>query len=176
MSRAPVSRIRSAPVPADSGTTFTVLADEGDCFPNVPFTALIWPTQTLPQLGPAWDLPDRNAEEVYVTEVLGDNFTCVRSEWPITIRGDMMVSALYTQPVYNIGDMITLTPLAYTGTEPFTLHLAHPNGTQTTADAGGTATYELQATASGEYTWCFEDVDGKRSDEGDFFVRFTEVG
>lgn len=174
MSRAPVSRVRIPPDPAISGTTLYVLEDEGDCLPAVPFTALIFPNQTLPKLGPDFDEPDRNAEEVQVTEVLIDKVTIERGEWAIPIRAAMMFAALQAQPTYNIGDPIQLDYTFPTDNPPYTLSLRDPQGATTTTDVGGTAAYAGRATSSGQWRWLFEDADELRSPEFDFFVLFSD--
>jgi hypothetical protein len=175
MSRAPVSRIRIPPVPAISGTTLSVLEDEGDCLPTPPFTALVFPSQTLPKLGPDFDAPERNAEEVQVTKVSLDEVTIERGEWPIPINASLMFAALQAQPTYQIGDPIQLDYTFPTDNPPYTLHLRNPQGGTTVTDAGGTAAYTGRATSGGQWRWLFEDADDLRSPEFGYFVYFSDV-
>lgn len=170
-----MSRVRYVPVPGDSGTTLSVLEDEGDCFPTPPFIALVWPTQTLPQLGPDWPENLRNAEEVNVIGVLGDGFTIERSAWPINITSAMMISALKTQPTYEIGDPYEASYTFATDNPPYTFVLRDPHGANTTVGELGTAQFEGTVASGGQWRWLFEDADGLRSPEFDFFAHFSSV-
>lgn len=175
MGYAPISTIDTAPTPADSGTIVIVTEDTGDRYPVPPFLALVWPSQTIPQIGV-------NAEEPTVVSIEGDVLTVVRGTEPVEWTSGLQLSALRTIDSYSIGDTISLVqefPSTDTGV---TLSLRTPNGaieTQPLVDVSGDPGYlsystSFEGTASGRWHYAFAS-DQRTEPEQDFYVRFSDV-
>jgi hypothetical protein len=178
MSRAPISRVNTAPVPGDSGTTLSVTVEDGDFLPNAPFDALVWPVQQLPVIGV-------NACYLHVTAVDGDEFTFIRETPTISIQSGLMFASVSTVPVHSLGDTFDVQPLGAFGDPDYSLHLTTPQGATEIIDCGGTALVTFEPDGSGLATWhaeesgtyyyAFEDNAGLRTPDESFFVRYSEV-
>lgn len=175
MGYAPISSITQVPSPADSGTVLHVSQDTGDRFPAPPFLALVWPAQTIPDIG-------TNAEEPTVLSIDGDVFTVERGSPAITWTSDLQIAALRTVEAYSIGEPISLAqefPATDTGVE---LHMRAPGGTienatltESAGQNGGSAyTHSFEGSQSGKWFYSFAS-DQRVEPEQDFYVRFSEV-
>lgn len=177
MGYAAVSRVLTAPTPADSGTVLRVEVDTGDRYPTPPFTYLAWPTQTIPSLGV-------DSEEGTCTSIDGDYLVIERPDNAVAITSGMSLSALRTLPLYNLEESISLSkdfPALDTGVA---LQLRTPGGaigrytdalTEAVADDGGSA-YSLvfEANEGGRWFYVFTS-DQRVTPEQDFYVRYSEV-
>lgn len=178
MGYAPYSRITTPPDPATSGTAFSVQEDSGPRFPAVPFVALVWHDQTLPDLGV-------DAEELTILSIDMDDFTCAPRDG-IEITSDMQIAILYSQSRYDLDSPATLTsdefPVSDTGVE---LRIRDSQGSVATytTDAlaaylgpGGGSVFALTFLPehSGQSFYRF-DSDQRAQAEQDFFVRFSDV-
>lgn len=88
------SLVATAPVPADTGTSLIVTADQGTRFPAVPFYATVWQAGVMPSV--------TNAEIVLVTDVTSDTLTITRHQEGTSAR------------VIVVGDQIGATITAAT--------------------------------------------------------------
>ena len=102
MGYAPISRVEAGPDPADTGLTLSVERDAGDRFPRAPFTALVWPVQTIPTVGV-------DSEEVMVVNIDHDEFTIERGVSPIDITEGLQISVLRTMPIYNESEQAVIS-------------------------------------------------------------------
>lgn len=171
---APYSRVALAPAPAISGTTLTVLEDEGAKFPTPPFVAIVWQVQTVPSA--------TNSEELEVSSVDGDVLTFERAESPIVIEAGMMIAVVTTVPRIKLGETIRLE-ISYTDPEtPYTLRLQNPDGTVSTVagvagtdDEGDPVYYvEVLGNVSGRWDYRWEvGPDKAATPDAGFFVEFT---
>jgi hypothetical protein len=172
----PYSRITTPPVPASSGTAFSVMAETGDRFPAPPWTAITWADQTLPDLGV-------DAETFTVLTIDGDDFTCDRPGPRIAIPADAQLAVLAVQGVSSVGEPLVLTseefPVTDSGVE---LHVRDAQGSVSTynpsanAGSGGGEVYSQAITPAraGQHFYRFGS-DQRVQAEQDFYVRFSEV-
>lgn len=98
------STIAVAPVPAASGTAFSVAAGEGALFPAVSFNAVVWPAGANPL--------STNAEIVRVTNKgTGDNWTATRVTESSSARsiavGDQIMAAITAKTFTDIQADVT---------------------------------------------------------------------
>jgi len=174
VSIAPSSQILSPPTPANSGTTFTVTEDQGARFPDAPFaryTALIWPTNTIPQRGV-------NAEEVTVLDRVGDTFTVERAPSPVDIQAGWNFALLSGQPVIDILETYTFAYDFGAHDPDYRVDLHLPNGhivshegTAYVSDNGsGYVSYPVTATLSGQWFARFTSGSDVVSPEASIFV------
>lgn len=177
MGYAPIALILTPPDPAESGTTLAVYADDGDRFPATPFTALIFPVQTRPELGV-------NAEEVDVVDIDGDTFAIIRSvdPPPIAITQSLQISALRTMTNYSEGESITLAQVFPADDTNVVLTTIDPQGvlsapalTEAVDDAGSAYSATLIAEGPGRWVYVFKS-DQRVEPETDFYIRFSELG
>lgn len=94
--------VASPPVPADSGTTFTVQTGEGSRYPAVPFSASAHPVDEMPTLN--------NAEKILVTNITSDTLTVTRAQGDTTAKniaaGWRISNALFVGDFINSSDLI----------------------------------------------------------------------
>lgn len=175
MGYAPVSTVYTAPSPADSGTTLSVEPDAGDRFPSTPFTALVFPVQTIPELGV-------DSEEVTVTSIDHDDFCITRADVRVSIHSGMQVAALSTVPVSEEGGSITLRHTFPHNEAPYMLRVRSPQGhpgTFLAADGltdngSGAVQYTFAPSGPGMWHGRFEsNVD--IAPEFEFFVKFSDL-
>lgn len=99
------STVSVAPIPATSGTALTVATGEGVRFPAVPFSATVWPVNTIPT--------PETAEIVRVTAIAGDVLTIERAQESTTAReiiaGDLLAQTL-TAAAWNATPQLDSTP------------------------------------------------------------------
>jgi hypothetical protein len=172
---APVSRVLSPPDPPTTGLSLTVDADDGDKFPQAPFTALVWRSQTIPDAA--------NSETLTVTSVEGDEFSLVRSATPIAIFRDLAIAAVALQDVVPAG--ATATARAAFGQErgPYELSISSPSGSASSHgtatafqdDHAGNVSYNFEADPGGQWTYRWLSADG-RSVDGRVFAEFDPAG
>lgn len=172
MSAFPASRVKTAPVPATTGTSLTVLEDAGALFPVPPFTVVVWPLNTLPDVGV-------NAEQPEVTAVDGDVLTLTRGTPAVAIEADMEIAVLLADPLVQLNEPVTLSGVFSANLPPYTLRTRSPQGTinsaGTVVDAGGgTVSSVLNADESGFWYYRFESADEVLA-ERRFFVPFSSV-
>lgn len=169
MSAGAVSHIVTPPDPAESGTSLTVVAGEGARFlsdiDQLPFTALVWPVQTMPQYG-------TNAERLTVIAIDGDVLTLERSDDPVALLAGWQVAVLETTPSYDYGTTVAVATAA--AGSAYALAVRDPQGRVTEPDTGGSATYPLALTHSGiwHYRWT---ADGVPQPEQALFARYSAV-
>lgn len=166
------SRILIPPSPALSGTELTVLEDDGDKFPPVPFTALAWPVSETPRAD--------NSEELKVIARDGDVFTVRRGADPISLQGNMMLGVVVQVTRVRVGEEIRLQ-LAYTEEDgPYTLRTCDPGGSLATyTGALGTdeygdtvAYYDITPARGGVWTFRWETAHGPQQD-GQFYAEYS---
>lgn len=179
MSIAPASTIKTPPSPADSGVTLTVQQDEGARFPDAPFpryTALIWPTNTVPQRG-------INAEEVTILDRDGDAFTFERGPVPVDITEGMSFALLNGEPIIHLLETYTLTYDFGEDDPPYRIDIRKPNGAVVTGEGtayvtdngSGSVSYQLTADVSGLWYSRFTTGEGAASPEASFYVLPSDV-
>lgn len=102
------STVATAPSPANSGTSLVVAEGQGGLFPEVPFSATVWPTATQPS--------SSNAEIVTVTAVSGDTLTITRAQESTSARsiivGDQ-IAATVTASILSDIETIASTYVPY---------------------------------------------------------------
>lgn len=165
-----------APAPGDTGLTLQVLADEGDIFPAPPFVALIWPTQTLPNIGV-------NACYINVTEIELDTVTFTRESPTIDIPAGYMIAAVSVQKVYQLGDTIVLMAVFAEHNPPYTVTVVSPGGdineygpVDGVEDLGaGVVNFQMRPNRGGQWNYRFEDANGLPGPDTNFFVMFSET-
>lgn len=173
MSTGAVSHIVTPPDPAISGLELHVVAGEGARYlsdiDQLPFTALVWPVQTIPVFGPA---VGANAERITVTEVDGDRLVFERGPYPVALQAGWQVAVLATMPSFDLGATAVLASTH--GGSAFTLAVRDPQGRVSAPDTGGSAVYPLSLTRSGiwHYRW---EVDGVPLPEQALFTRYSAV-
>lgn len=173
MSAGAVSHIVTPPDPAVSGNELHVTAGEGARYlsdiDQLPFTALIWPVQTIPIFGPS---AGANAERVTVTAIDGDKLTFERSDHPVALLAGWQVAVLATMPSYDYGATATL--VSTTEATVFALAVRDPQGRVSEPNTGGSATHPLALTTSGiwHYRWT---ADGVPQTEQALFARYSAV-
>lgn len=94
-----ISLIAVAPVPAASGTTFSVTAGTGTLFPAAPFNVVVWPAGANPTAA--------NAEVVRITSKgTGDNWTGTRTTESSSARsialGDQIAAAITAKTLTDV--------------------------------------------------------------------------
>lgn len=166
MGYASVSSIAVAPVPEDSGTVLAVTADEWDRFPPVPFTALAWPSNTIPFVG-------GNAEEPVVLSADQGTFTLKRGSPSIALTEGLQFAALRTIDVFDVDEVLALSyddPDGQAGTIVF--QVRHPQGTlETVSESSGTVGLDEE----GLWHWrALADGDDP-GPEHTVFVKFSDV-
>ena len=173
MASAPYTRVAQGPSPALTGTSLTVLATEGAKFPETPFTALVWPSQTIPTA--------TNSERVEVTQVVGDVLTIVRAASPIAIVADLMIAAVSVMPTYARDVTVRLTKQFSGAGDAPTIKVRRPAGLAASfgtatgvVRTGSSAYYDATTDRSGiwHYRW---SATGEVRDEEDLFVEFSDV-
>ena len=114
------STVATAPVPAASGTTLVVAADDGTKFAAFPFNATVWPAGVQPT--------DANAEIVRITGRTVDTLTITRSQESTSAR------------TIVVGDQIavTVTAKSLTDVEAVAAAAYAPGGTDVAVADGGT--------------------------------------
>ena len=172
MGYAPSTKVVTAPSPALTGTSLVVEEGWGDVFPDAPFVALVWTNGELPDLGV-------NAEQPTVTAKDADTFTITRGSLPFAIAAAHRIALLRKQTVFGLGDVVTLSD-THSGTAPYTIHLRDPDGYHFERTAGAAPAFSGSAgadalTKQGQYAYAFSDVNGRRTADQDFFIRFTPV-
>ena len=134
------STIVTAPSPATSGTSLTVVMEQGRLFPDVPFNATIWPSGTQPTLT---GVSATTAEIVRVTERVDNVFTIERADSPTT--GEPNNTSVNRTIV--VGDQIAATITAKT--------LIDAEASMVTyapyiLQSGGASTFQSLASATGQ--------------------------
>jgi hypothetical protein len=112
-----ISLIAVAPIPAASGTTFSVTAGEGAIFPAAPFNVVVWPAGTNPST--------TNAEVLRVTSKgTGDNWTATRTQESSSARaialGDHVANAITVKVLTDIETAQAADAAAITALRPGT--------------------------------------------------------
>jgi hypothetical protein len=123
------STILTAPSPAASGTSISVQIGDGSKFPDVPFTATIWPTGSQPT--------SSNAEVVLVSDYDGDDiFTIQRAQEGSAARtivaGDQIAATITNRTLEDAEN-----PLAFWS--PFILASGAASGLQTLNNGTGSS-------------------------------------
>lgn len=100
------STVVVAPVPADSGTSLTVVSGDGTKFPSPPFNVSIWPIGALPLV--------ENAEIARVTGISGDAFAIIRTEEGTSARsiivGDQISATITVKTLTDIESAASNSP------------------------------------------------------------------
>lgn len=101
------STIVTAPSPAASGTSLTVVMEQARLFPDVPFNATVWPTGTQPI--------STNAEIIRVTDRTDNVFTIERAQESTNARtilvGDQIAATLTAKTLTDAeASMVTFAP------------------------------------------------------------------
>jgi hypothetical protein len=131
------SLIAVAPVPAASGTTFSVTAGEGALFPAVPFNVVVWPAGANPTAV--------NAEVLRITSKgTGDNWTATRTQESSVARsialGDQICAAITAKTLTDVEAAVTAVEASATAA----LAIA-PGGRLTLTTATPVTTAEVTA-------------------------------
>lgn len=173
---APYSTVLIAPDPPLSGETLTVREDHGYRFPEIPFTALVWPVQQNPTA--------TNSERLEVKTVDEDVFSFERGTSPIAITAGMMIAVVEAIPVLKLGETIRLEISYVSADPPYTCQLRSPLGalSEVTGAAGtddeGNQVYfnAFEPTSSGRwhYRWQVGDPAAVTADSS-FFVEYTSA-
>jgi hypothetical protein len=175
VSYAAVSTIATPPDTALSGLSLAVQEDTGARFPAVPFEALIWPVQERPVIG-------GNACRIQVTAVDGDAFTFTRDSPTIEILAGMQIAVLHAQPVYQLGEQITIADTVGQADGPYTYAVQSPSGalggfgTQDGMidDGGGSTHFTFTPDRGGQWRWRLLGQT-KTGSERAFFVIFSDT-
>ncbi len=121
------STIVTAPSPAASGTSLTVVMEQARLFPDVPFNATVWPTGVQPI--------STNAEIIRVTDRTDNVFTIERAQESTSARtilvGDQIAATLTAKTLTDAeASMVTYAPYIL--------------------QSGGASTLQTLASASGQ--------------------------
>lgn len=125
------STIVTAPSPADSGTSLTVVIEQSRLFPDVPFNATVWPTGTQPI--------STNAEIITVTYKEDGVFTIIRAQEGTSARtilvGDQIAATLTAKTLTDAeASMVTYAPyILQSGAASVAQTLASATGQSATA-------------------------------------------
>ena len=125
------STIVTAPSPAASGTSLTVVMEQARLFPDVPFNATVWPTGAQPIT--------TNAEIIRVTDRTDNVFTIERAQEGTNARtvlvGDQIAATLTAKSLTDAeASMVTFAPyILQSGVASVAQTLASATGQSTTA-------------------------------------------
>ncbi len=125
------STIVTAPSPAASGTSLTVVMEQARLFPDVPFNATVWPTGTQPL--------STNAEIIRVTDRTDNVFTIERAQEGTSARtilvGDQIAATLTVKSLTDAeASMVTYAPyILQSGAASVLQTLASASGQSATA-------------------------------------------
>lgn len=125
------STIETAPSPAASGTSLTVVMEQARLFPDPPFNATVWPVSSQPI--------STNAEIIRVTDRTDNVFTIVRAQESTNARtilvGDQIAATLTAKSLTDAeASMVTYAPfILQSGVASVLQTLASASGQNTTA-------------------------------------------